>query len=267
MVHSTRCFQRHKCWQTCGICGIETTQPQRIHHGWKELKHRKPYCIRVLRLLLTRVSIVMYCLVPFLYTHNPITDELVPPCSKVSVVFACKFTRFAFASVLVICGGDVRWGHAPLWYICLIGGVWCILLTSTGHLLHSKEFQIPWKTGKHWIHGLERPTIWNGTSWHADELINGAAWLHGITRSGNNLVPNCMPLGMRRCPPVVNFLSAGFQLTTDNNHCTIMLLAVIAKPWLEGLWNVILEGLSVYLYSAANTMQYGGSVAKVICPP
>ena len=32
----------------------------------------------------------MYCLVPFLYTHNPITDELVPPCSKVGIIFACE---------------------------------------------------------------------------------------------------------------------------------------------------------------------------------
>ena len=44
------------------------------------------------------------------------------------------------------------------------------------------------------------PTVQNGTSWHVDKLINGAAWLHSITRSGNNLGPNCMPLGMRRHP-------------------------------------------------------------------
>ena len=33
---------------------------------------------------------------------------------------------------------------------------------------------------------------------------------------------------------MVNFLSAGFQLTMDNNCHTTMLLAVIANPWLAG---------------------------------
>ena len=69
------------------------TQPQRICHGWKGLKdpsflhvgNWRPYCIRVLWPLLTRVSIVIYCLVPFLYTQHPIVDELVSPCSKVKI--------------------------------------------------------------------------------------------------------------------------------------------------------------------------------------
>ena len=81
-----------------------------------------------------------------------------------------------------------------------------------------KSSKSPGRPGKHWICGSKGPTVWNGISWHVNESINGAAWLHSMTRSGNNLGPNCMPLGMRRHPPVVNFLSAGFQLTTDNSH-------------------------------------------------
>ena len=74
----------------------------------------------------------MHCLVLFLYTHNPIADELVCPCSKVSIILVCKFARLTFVSVLVICGGGVKQGHTPLRDICLIGRVQDILLTSTG---------------------------------------------------------------------------------------------------------------------------------------
>ena len=111
------------------------------------------------------------------------------------------------------------------------------------------------------------PTIQNGISWHMEESINGAAWLHSMTRSGNNLEPKWMPLRMRRHPPMVSFLSPWFQLTTDRSHHTTMLLAIIAKPWLEGSQNVILEGSLVFLYSAAYVTQYRGSVVKAICPP
>ena len=125
------CFWRCKCWQTHGICRIENdTTPEDL--SWMEgaetpmflhVGNGRPYRIRVLWLLLTRVGIVMYCLVPFLYTRNPITDELVPPCSKVGVIFACEFTCFAFASILIVCCGDVKQGHTPIQYICLIGRV------------------------------------------------------------------------------------------------------------------------------------------------
>ena len=49
--------------------------------------------------------------------------------------------------------------------------------------------------------------------------------------------------------PVVNFLSAGSQLGTDNRLLTTMLLATMAKPWFKGSQNVILEGLvSVFVF-------------------
>ena len=51
--------------------------------------------------------------------------------------FAGKFVCFAFAGILIICGGDVKQGHTPLWYVCLIGRVQDIILAST--VLISRE--------------------------------------------------------------------------------------------------------------------------------
>ena len=45
-------------------------------------------------------------------------DEFVFPCREISVTFTGKFTCFAFASVLIICGGDVKQGTHSL-VICL----------------------------------------------------------------------------------------------------------------------------------------------------
>ena len=122
MDHCGRWFQRRKRKQSGGVCGVEPTQPQRICHGWKGLKHPallhvgngRPYGIRILQSPLTGVSIVIHCFVLLFYTCHSIVDELISPCSKVSVIFACKFPYFAFASVLIVCGGDVKQGEAPL---------------------------------------------------------------------------------------------------------------------------------------------------------
>ena len=122
MDHHGMSFQRRKHGQSGGVRGVELTQPQRICCGWKGLKHPKllhvgngrPYGIRILQSPLTRVSIVIYCFVPLFYTCHPVVDELVSPCSKISVIFACKFPHFAFVSVLVVCVGDVKQRQAPL---------------------------------------------------------------------------------------------------------------------------------------------------------
>ena len=129
------------------------------------------------------------------------------------------------------------------------------------------NFRSPGRLGKIGSMAQKGPTVQNGTSCHVIDSIKGAAWLCGMTRSGNNLGPKCMPLRMRRHPPVVNFLSAGSQLGTDNSLFTTRLLATMVNPWFKGSQNVILEGLAVFLYSAAYATQFGGSVAKAICPP
>ena len=107
----------------------------------------------------------------------------------------------------------------------------------------------PGRLGKIGSMARKGPTIQNGTSCCVIESIKGPAWLCGMTRSGNNSGPKCMPLRMRRHPPAVNFLSAGSQLGTDNSLLTTMLLATMAKPWFKGSRGVILEGSSVFLYS------------------
>ena len=44
----------------------------------------------------------------------------------------------------------------------------------------------------------------------------------------------------KKAAPVVNFLSAGSQLGTDNSLLTTMFLAVMAKVWFKSSWGVSL---------------------------
>ena len=100
----------------------------------------------------------------------------------------------------------------------------------------------PGRPGKIGSVAQKGPTIQNGISCHVIESIKGPMWLCGMTRTGNNLGPKCMPLRIRRQPPMVNFLSAGSQLGTDNSLLTTMFLAVMVKAWFKGSRGVILEG-------------------------
>ena len=105
---------------------------------------------------------------------------------------------------------------------------------NLGYFLSSKQLQIPRETGKNWIHGSERSHHLSGTSCYMIESIKGATWLRSMTRSGNNSGPKCTPLGMRRHPTVVNFLSTGSQLGTDNSLLTNRLLATMQTHGLKG---------------------------------
>ena len=92
----------------------------------------------------------------------------------------------------------------------------------------------PGRLGKIESMAQKGPIVQNGTSCHVAELTSGPAWLRGMTSSGNNPESNCMPLGMRRQPPTVNFLSAGSQLGKDKSLLTTMLLVTMVYVWFKG---------------------------------
>ena len=116
-----------------GICGIEMT-----HHSedssWMEGAETPhvPSCRKWEALSYQGSSASSYqdwhshvlsCPIPS-YPQPCYMDELVPPGSKVSVIFACEFVHALCLRVSsFICGGDVKQGHTPLQYICLIGRV------------------------------------------------------------------------------------------------------------------------------------------------
>ena len=80
----------------------------------------------------------------------------------------------------------------------------------------------------------------------------GLAWLCGTTISGNSAGPNCMPLGMRRQPPSVFFLTVSPQLGKDNSLLTIILLGYhgirvvvcVASCHLCGIISLVVHGVS-----------------------
>ena len=86
----------------------------------------------------------------------------------------------------------------------------------------------PGKLGKIESMARKGPIVRNRTSCRVIELTSGPAWLRGMTISGNKPGPNCMPLRMRRQPPLVCSLSAGSQLGKDNSLLTTMLLVTMA---------------------------------------
>ena len=90
--------------------------------------------VRIFGPPLPTVSIVVHHAVLLLYTLHPFTDEFVFPCRKVSVTFMGKLVHFAFAGILIVCGGYVKQGHTALGHICLIGRVQDIVLASTGFI-------------------------------------------------------------------------------------------------------------------------------------
>ena len=63
---------------------------------------------------LPTISIVVYHAVPLFYALHPFTDEFVFPCHEVGITFVGKFALFAFASILIICSGDVKQKHTAL---------------------------------------------------------------------------------------------------------------------------------------------------------
>ena len=78
---------------------------------------------------------------------------------------------------------------------------------------------------------LKGPNSSNGASCPMMGSTGGLAWLRGMTISRNSTGPNCMPLGMRRRPPLVCFLTVGSQLGKDNSLLTIMLVVTMAYEW------------------------------------
>ena len=89
----------------------------------------------------------------------------------------------------------------------------------------------PGKPGKIVSTAQNCPMVRNGTSCRIAELTSRPAWLCGMTISGNNPGLNCTPLGIRRRPPLVCFLSVGSQFSKDNSLLTTMLLVTMAYMW------------------------------------
>ena len=81
-------------------------------------------------------------------------------------------------------------------------------LTTSSAVNNSRS---PGKPGKIVSTAQKGPIVRNGASCRATGSKGGATWLRSMTISGNKAGPNCVPLRMRRRPPLVCFLSAGSQ--------------------------------------------------------
>ena len=101
--------------RSLGPCGKSDKTPRdSLWRAGAEIPHI-PSCrkrgakgVRILRPPLPTISIVVHHVVSLLYALHPFTDAFVFPRCELDVAFMGKLARFAFASILTICGGDIK---------------------------------------------------------------------------------------------------------------------------------------------------------------